>query len=38
MKQEIKNKRRKLSINERIIRGVEDIREFKRKRESIDVF
>jgi len=38
MKQEIKNKQRKLSTNERIIRGVEDIREFKRKRESINVF
>ena len=38
MKQEIKNKQRKLSTNERIIRGDKDIREFKRKRESIDVF
>ena len=38
MKQKSKNKRRKLSTNERIIRRVEDIREFKRKRESINVF
>ena len=38
MKQKLKNKQRKLSTNERIIRGVEDIREFKRKRESINVF
>ena len=38
MKQKLKNKQRKLSTNERIIRGVEDIREFMRKRESIDVF
>tara|TARA_A100001015_G_C14817300_1_gene643254 strand:+ start:391 stop:507 length:117 start_codon:yes stop_codon:yes gene_type:complete len=38
MKQKVKNKQRKLSTNERIIRGVEDIRKFKRKRESIDVF